>query len=191
MTLKEEPVMLAANVMLFPNDITDPESVVEAVSLKEWSHKLKQNGESLGYSCFIDKNSDPEISKDLSEKCFNAAKIFLSKTNRNISDYNNPVESFMFVKYPESGAKHMSSHPDRWLDENGKEVIPDITILLYLTSDYEGGNLNFDDLDIHIKPAAGNIVIFDSSLNHSVDAILGGRRINTQMFLFKNKEMVQ
>ena len=48
MTLKEEPVMLAANVMLFPNDITDPESVVEAVSLKEWSHKLKQNGESLG-----------------------------------------------------------------------------------------------------------------------------------------------
>jgi hypothetical protein len=185
--LDKYPIMLSANVMLFPNDITDPENIVEAVNSKEWSHKLKQNGESLGYSCFIDKNSDPEIYKDLTEKFLSAATIFLSKTNRNISDYKKPAEAFMFVKYPESGAKHMSSHPDKWLDENGKDVIPDITILLYLTSDYEGGNLNFDDLDIHIKPEAGNIVIFDSSINHSVDAILGGRRINTQMFLFKNK----
>jgi predicted 2-oxoglutarate/Fe(II)-dependent dioxygenase YbiX len=54
---------------------------------------------------------------------------------------------------------------------------------MYLTGDFEGGNLTFVDLNKKIKPEAGDIVVFDSNTLHAVESVLSGRRITTQLFL--------
>lgn len=53
---------------------------------------------------------------------------------------------------------------------------PSVNALAYLTDDYEGGEIYFPELDISIKPKAGSILLFDSDLEHGVNAVKSGVR---------------
>jgi predicted 2-oxoglutarate/Fe(II)-dependent dioxygenase YbiX len=53
-----------------------------------------------------------------------------------------------------------------------------MSAVLYLNDDYEGGELNFKDQNITIKPEAGSIVIFPSvaPFYHESKEIISGNK---------------
>lgn len=57
----------------------------------------------------------------------------------------------------------------------------DIATLVYINSDYLGGEIYFPDYDIFIKPEAGDLVCFPDNPNyvHGVKPILSGIRYTT------------
>lgn len=57
-----------------------------------------------------------------------------------------------------STGKSMGPHVDDY--NNGED--PNISVVLYLNDNYEGGEINFPNQNITIKPEAGSIVIFPS-----------------------------
>ena len=77
-------------------------------------------------------------------------------------------------------------HQDRWVTK-GEQVTPEISLSMYLTDDYEGGELSFSTFGKKIKPSAGDIVVFDSNTLHGTETYLGGRRMTIQCFLFKKE----
>ena len=60
----------------------------------------------------------------------------------------------------------------------------DISSILYLTENFEGGNLVFPDLDIEIEPSAGSVVYFpgDRKHMHEVTEVLSGNRSTCNSF---------
>lgn len=57
-----------------------------------------------------------------------------------------------------SVGKSMGPHVDDY--NNGDD--PNISVVLYLNDDYTGGEINFPEQNVTIKPEAGSIVIFPS-----------------------------
>ena len=76
-------------------------------------------------------------------------------------------------------------HTDSW-EADGIVYIPDMSIVIYLTDDFEGAELFFPEHDIMIKPKAGSGIIFDSKTMHRVSELKSGRRITTGVNLMKD-----
>jgi predicted 2-oxoglutarate/Fe(II)-dependent dioxygenase YbiX len=65
-------------------------------------------------------------------------------------------------------------HWDNYV-EDGEE---DISALLYLNEDFEGGELFFPNQNIRIKPESGMLVFFNGTedYHHTVEVVTKGRR---------------
>ncbi|NBP55847.1 hypothetical protein EBU71_04800, partial [bacterium] len=55
--------------------------------------------------------------------------------------------------------KSMGPHVDNYNDDPRKTI----SVVLYLNDSYVGGELNFPEQDIMIKPEAGSLIIFPST----------------------------
>jgi hypothetical protein len=165
----------------FSNCINETESIISALDGNNWTEDLDQGGDLIGSFTSISE-SNPDYAK-IHKAMINAAEIFLTKTERDISDYYQRFNYFKIVKW-ESVSRSMSEHADAW-EVDGEKIVPDISLVMYLSGDFEGGNVTFSEFDKKIKPSAGDIIVFDSTTMHGVDQYLGGRRITTQLFLFK------
>jgi len=64
---------------------------------------------------------------------------------------------------------------------------PVISGVFYLNDDYEGGEINFPNQDISIKPEAGSLLIFPSErpFFHHPTKIVNGNKYMIPLFLFK------
>jgi hypothetical protein len=64
------------------------------------------------------------------------------------------------------------------------------TILGYFSdpSEYEGGEIYFDDYDIYVKPALGSMIIFGHKVMHGVTEVTSGTRTLSSQFLVSNKD---
>ena len=82
----------------------------------------------------------------------------------------------------------MSLHADNCWAENVPDHIKDTphptgfrdySAIFYLNDDYEGGEINFPNFDLTIKPEKGSAVFFPSGLehSHSVSEVKGKKRI--------------
>lgn len=101
--------------------------------------------------------------------CYIVGEYFLKNNIRAINfNWKRDLE---IVKWNSSG---LQGHRD------GHESVPTgfvneypvaISSLIYLTDDFNGGNLFFEDLDIKLKPKALSFVIFPSFLLHQVEEI--------------------
>jgi len=61
---------------------------------------------------------------------------------------------------------------------------PKISILLYLSGDFEGGEIVFQsEKEIVIKPSAGDAIVFNSEKMHYVNKLISGSRIVVDLFL--------
>lgn len=60
----------------------------------------------------------------------------------------------------------------------------DISALLYLNDDYEGGELYFTKANVYIKPKPGTLIFFrgDQDKPHEVKRVLSGDRYNLVLF---------
>lgn len=73
-------------------------------------------------------------------------------------------------KYGEG--KMMGPHVDAHNDDPTKTI----SCVLYLNDNYTGGELNFPDKNIMIKPEAGSLVIFPSKVLHESKILLSGTK---------------
>lgn len=64
----------------------------------------------------------------------------------------------------------------------GEDLYRGITSLLYLNDDYEGGEIEFPNQNLTLKPKPGTLVVFPSNRNfpHRVNPILSGHRNSFQ-----------
>jgi hypothetical protein len=168
--------------MRVSNCLTNPESILSVIKDNNWKTDTRINGDILGYSCFF-YAPDPEY-YEIHEAMMKAAEIYLSNSNRDISDYEQRYDIYKVFKW-NTPMDSMSDHTDTW-EQDSEQVTPDISLVMYFTNDYDGGELKIDGSEI--KPDSGDIVVFDSDTLHGVNEVLGGRRITTQLFLFKKDE---
>jgi hypothetical protein len=154
----------------------------------------------------VESSEGIEISNKIFEKIHpvmvNSMKFY---TNHFGLDMNNYVMSkpAYWIKTYDIGAS-IGHHTDSWDSEDGKVMVPSVSIVLYLSSDFEGGEITFideenkteinfqqslgnsehktnTDNDITIKPSAGQVMIFDSNVTHAVKEVIGGKRISTDI----------
>lgn len=71
----------------------------------------------------------------------------------------------------------LATHSDQ--DKNVKAGVKSYIAGLFLTDDYEGGELVFPDLGLSIKPNKGDLVLFPGHCtNHGVNKVTKGTRVN-------------
>ncbi len=165
---------------------------------------------------FIDKKSLDILKKEIDENSFLAEEheglyhdvLWMdTKKSREIWDkisirlndlfsndkeylYNFPEKPFL-IKYADRKGKK----PSRWAmfphsDKN--EYDSDLTkgIVIYITDDYDGGELVYVNKDIKIKPSAGSLVCHPGSeeYTHGVKIFSGGPRIIISAFVHERKK---
>ena len=81
-------------------------------------------------------------------------------------------------KWPVGGLQR--PHADKeWNDGSpGEQNYYDIGSVVYLNDDYTGGELEFPNQNVKIKPEAGSIIVFPSSVPylHQSNEILSGEK---------------
>lgn len=80
-------------------------------------------------------------------------------------------EAMNFIKY--NKGQYFTQHAD-----HGHSYICTVSLVAYLNDDYEGGELYFNNLDIKLKPKAGDLIIFPSSylFSHTAMPIISGTK---------------
>lgn len=169
------------NAIIVSNCLNDTEKIIESLNSKVWDEHYRQNGLLFGHRTYIN-HKEPEY-LEIHEAMTGAADIFLSATKRNLSDYEYNNSCYYVFKWI-TPMLAMDHHIDRW-EADGQPVIPDVSLVMYLTDDFEGGDLIFKEYNTTVKPKAGDIAIFNSDVFHGVSEVLGGRRMTIQLFLFK------
>jgi hypothetical protein len=118
------------------------------------------------------------------------AKNNLNKIGKNIEDYEKCNNIYKIKTWGLD--QEIGFHKDSVGVEVTQIKSPAISIVFYLTEDFEGGEIIFpnkdneySDEDIVIKPKAGSIIIFHSDITHRVNKLVSGRRIATDLFLSK------
>lgn len=115
----------------------------------------------------------------------------IERTCKTISDhYSNPYYlKSMFWSKMLSGGKN-TLHMDNWYEDLGGNLKPrpfnmhDRSGLLYLTDDYEGGELYFPKQNLKFKPKAGTFIFFEGNMEipHEVLEVTSGTRCNIISF---------
>lgn len=115
----------------------------------------------------------------------------VERTAKTISDhYNNEyyLKSMFWSRMLEGGKNTL--HMDNWYENFDNELRPrpynkyDRSGLLYLTDDYEGGELYFPNQDLKLKPKAGTFIFFEGNQDvvHEVLQVKSGVRCNIISF---------
>ena len=171
-----------SSLMHISNCLEDSERIVSSLKNKEWKEDRAEEGKIGPFTFF--REPEPEYYEIL-DAFMQAATIFLSSTDRDISDYERRHPFHRVVSW-EVSPSTLVQHQDRWVTK-GEQVSPEISLSMYLTDDYDGGELVFSTLGKKIKPSAGDILVFDSNTLHGTETYLGGRRMTIQCFLFKKE----
>ena len=179
------PVTKLSNFgILIENCLDDNEVLLSKYSKLPVIEETRMNGDVIGskvYLYAIDDNTK-KLYKEMHDIMIKSTSIFLDQENKNIDDYKIDSDHYKIFTWAPPQPM-MASHADQW-EIKGVMHVPAITTLLYLSSDYEGGNLIFPEHNIIFKPKAGDMVSFFSNTQHEVSAVTSGRRITTQLFLF-------
>jgi len=104
------------------------------------------------------------------------------------------IEPPQFLAYPVGG--HYIEHNDCENFENGRwvRIAPrDISILFYLNDNYTGGELEFTQLGLTIKPKAGMMIAFPSykEFAHKVHPVQSGTRYSLVSWLETEKKIYE
>lgn len=77
-----------------------------------------------------------------------------------------------------SFGSHIRPHSDTGFFDTSRLA----TIVLYLNSDFEGGNIYFPDLGLDLRPETGDLLTFYSEFKHGVAPIVAGHRFSLVAF---------
>ena len=143
------------------------------------------------------KDSNYNIAVDLTTNIINS----MSRTISDFYDDRVDPRSIFFSKM--ITGSELDQHYDNY-NNDGTEFYPHGTIpdiikkigfktdysgLLYLNDDYEGGEIEFPDIDIKMKPEAGTFIFFkgDKATMHKVNKVTRGERINLVSFYWSTE----
>jgi Rps23 Pro-64 3,4-dihydroxylase Tpa1-like proline 4-hydroxylase len=76
----------------------------------------------------------------------------------------------------------MSAHKDGGYPDSEKTIV--FGVAIYLNDDFTGGEINYPDLNISIKPKRSSVVIHDAKLLHEVLPVKSGSRYSITTFIF-------
>ena len=187
---------LLSNVLIEPNVLT-PEAIEELLQHCKNSSKTDlsvfdpdKTNETGETSWIVDKNiRDTQIIEfgDLYPKIEDLFKNIVKHIINpfyNIEVWDSEVPQCL--RYGIGG--HYSPHIDGrsiWVAPNGdkiwrKSTDRDLSLVLFLNDDFEGGNFVFPDLHIQVKPKPGLLVVFPSDQNylHGVNPVISGERFS-------------
>ena len=71
-------------------------------------------------------------------------------------------------------------------NDGGVGLEPAFTALLWFNEDFDGGELEFPDLNLIIKPETASVLVFPSVLQHGVKTLISGERFVTSAYLYEN-----
>jgi predicted 2-oxoglutarate/Fe(II)-dependent dioxygenase YbiX len=102
------------------------------------------------------------------------------------------VEPPQFLRYDIN--EHYDCHNDSesWVDGKLQRVVDrDISVLLYLNDDYTGGEIEFTQLGLTLKPKAGMLLAFPSYLEfeHKVHPVTKGTRYTIVSWIATEKRI--
>lgn len=89
------------------------------------------------------------------------------------------VEIPQFLCYDINGKYDVHNDSEDFIDGKLKRIANrDLTILAYLNDDYEGGELEFPDFGLKIKPKENMVIVFPSyyEFQHKVNPVTDGKR---------------
>lgn len=104
--------------------------------------------------------------------------------NQLIDTYRQPIKNIeppQFLYYNVGGKYDVHNDSEDWVNGRLTRVCErDVTILVYLNDDYEGGELEFPDWGCTFKPKAGTLIAFPSYIEftHRVHPVTKGERFN-------------
>jgi predicted 2-oxoglutarate/Fe(II)-dependent dioxygenase YbiX len=104
--------------------------------------------------------------------------------NQLVHKYKQPIKHIeppQFLHYTTGGKYDVHNDSEDIVDGHLKRVCErDLSILIYLNDDYEGGELEFPDWGIKLKPKAGTVLCFPSYIefSHKVHPVTKGERFN-------------
>lgn len=112
--------------------------------------------------------------EDLSEKYFNLLNITLKPY----------LPDTFHIKEYKTGVG-MGQHFDLYPDEDNETIL---SAVFYLNDNYEGGELNFPQHDIKIKPESGSLIFFPSTADFMHESIIieKGLKYCVPLFFYKN-----
>ena len=193
------------NIIYYKNLIQNPSEFVKMI---EDIDPLLENGAQIDkwsdwYSSSRDdvmfgKNKNARFSNPKSDTPANLKAQLITKTIKNIVtqcalDYQGKTgievgflpDQFTIKKYNEEA--HMGPHVD-FEGEDKVDFYPTISMVLYLNDDFEGGELNFTEQNVSIKPEAGSLVIFPSHkpYYHDPRPVMSGIKYMVPLFWFAN-----
>ena len=178
--------ILAPGIVLYKTDPKIAEAVLEKLKtamVDNWAqaqvvntatYKDEINLYRKCYDCALGRQilkTEDEEKKEL----FRRTDSWISESFNNfISEYNiEPLteDDYVYIRYEESDK--FGHHID-----DGKKFPRTVSISAYLNDDYEGGELEFNNFGIKIKPQVGDIVIFCSAFPyvHEVHPVISGTR---------------
>lgn len=188
--------ILEENIYYYENVLEDPlklledieflDSVVEETSITKWSDWTAYKSEySFGSQKRI-KESIFDKSLPYHAEAFSIYSRINDSINKVSKDYalmhNNLDIGFLtplsISKY--FVGKMMGPHVDSHDDDPFKTI----SVVLYLNDKYEGGEINFPEQNIQVKPKAGSIVVFPSKKPyfHESKQIISGTKYMTPGF---------
>lgn len=135
----------------------------------------------------------------LHERTLEAAKIYLNKNQLDFSLYEfsttkKEKERVSYIIKTWKIGGFIGHHKDSYKYSDGTTVQPEISVIVYLTDNFTGGDvvlLSADDhidgklvnhnkdLDQIIRPITGSMVVIDSKVIHKVTPVISGIRIST------------
>ena len=121
-------------------------------------------------------NSDNDMFKELNI-CISTAISEFAEFHGTSMDLIESDHSLFSIRTYTPGVS-MSAHTDTKFDtpEMVNGIEPFATACLYLSDDYEGGEIGFPEIDFYLKPKAGTLVIFKGNTLHEVKELISGDR---------------
>jgi Rps23 Pro-64 3,4-dihydroxylase Tpa1-like proline 4-hydroxylase len=186
---------LDPNIFYYKNVINDPQGILKLLEeprdgtsqdslISDWNSWKTSgiNSYIFGYKKNIDINKYSEASEadlyvynTLQNAIKDVAKHYAVECNIEL-----PYASLSSISKYVTGA-YMGPHVD---DYGVSNINPLISAVLYLNDDYEGGEINFPNQKIQIKPDAGSIVVFPSisPYTHESKIIASGEKYMAPIF---------
>jgi predicted 2-oxoglutarate/Fe(II)-dependent dioxygenase YbiX len=167
------------------------ETMTESTSIPKWTKWIASGdveyvfGYQKRFSNDVDKDNNPDI-----RRINNILKHAIVGASENYGEVHGiNIGSLMplsISKY--STGKSMGPHVDDY--NNGDD--PNISVVLYLNDDYQGGEIYFKEQGLKIKPEAGSIVIFPSvePYYHESLPVISGTKYMSPGFWRKTNKVV-
>ena len=102
------------------------------------------------------------------------------------------VEPPQFLRYDKHEHYDVHNDSESWVNGRLTRVVErDVSVLLYLNDDYEGGQIEFTQLGLTLKPKRGMLLAFPSYLEfeHKVHPVTSGTRYTVVSWICTEKRI--
>jgi predicted 2-oxoglutarate/Fe(II)-dependent dioxygenase YbiX len=165
---------------LYIVDCVDKEYLDELCEIQNSLQKIDQLH---FYRTSFPATTEKRLVKHLRQRLREALTYYLDMANLNTLDFLMPP-SYKCSIWKLDKTLHPHRDTINYDDEYTGDPRATVNALLYVTDEYEGGNINFPEYGISIKPKAGSVLVFDSGVLHGVDAVTSGERLTVQSNLY-------